>query len=705
MRLLPIALFLLLFCTSNSLFAQKTPRPEINLDAFIQELFPQPEDDLNYEKVYETLFLLYTNPLDVNRATREQLQALYLLSELQINSLLAYQKEFGELLTLYELQAVPHFGVETIYKILPFITLDANLKKSSQPLITRIAKEADSHYLLMRYARTLEPQQGYQDNATPSQRYLGSPERLYTRYRINKTNDYSLGFTLEKDAGEQLIFDRKTHRQGADFVSYHAYFKNMGKLKTLAVGDFQAQFGQGLIYSAGLTVGKGAETVQTLRRSNLGILPYTSTLENGYFRGVGATYQIGSLELTALYSRIRRDGAASEVLDSLDQNNIDDDVFIETLRTTGMHRTKNEIAGKGVFIEQTVGANLLYVPNEKNLQIGLSYMRTDYNLPFKRGFRSSKDSLRFAYEFAGKTNTNVGISANYQWQNFSFFGEAARSSSGGVGALAGLVASLSAIVDVSFLYRHYDRDFHTFYGSAFSENTRNINEKGAYWGIKITPNRQWKIAAYYDKFSFPWIRYRVDRPSDGYESLLRITHQVSRKISLYAQIRQEVKDRNVSTSDITTNMGEVAHTVRRNYLLNIDYKTAQIFSFKSRVQYSTFQIAGNYSSGIAVVQDVSAKWKRWEIDARFAIFGTDDFDNRQYVYEQDVLWAFSFPAYNGQGTRKYLMLKYSPIKRLDIWARYARFDYRNQDNISGGGETITGKTRSEIKIQMRWKLL
>ena len=687
------------------MLAQATPRPEINLDAFVQELFPQPEDDLNYEKVYETLFLLYSNPLDLNRATREELQALYVLSELQVNSFLTYKKNYGELMTLYELQAVPYFGLETIYKILPFVTINQTLRKSSRPLLQRIAKEAESHYLLTRYARTLEQQKGYTTAASPSQQYIGSPDRIYTRYRINKANDYSLGFTLEKDAGEAIIFDRKTYRNGADFVSYHAYFKDIGKLKTLAVGDFQAQFGQGLLFSAGLTVGKGSETVQTLRRANLGLLPYTSSLESGYFRGVGATYQIGkNFELTAIYSRIRRDGSVNENLDSLEQG-VENEVFIETLRTTGMHRTANEVAGKGIFLENTFGGNLLYTPQKIPLQLGLAYLHTVYNLPFQRSFSSAKDSLRFAYEFAGNRNSNIGLSANYQWQNFSFFGEAARSSSGGLGALGGFVASLSPIVDLSFLYRHYDRNFHTFYGSAFAENTRNINETGAYWGLKITPNRKWKIAAYYDKFSFPWIRYRVDRPSDGYEYLLRITHQISRKISLYAQVRQEVKDRNVSSDFITTRMGEVASTTRKNYLLNLDYKAEQIFTFKSRVQYSTFDIAGKRTTGVAVIQDIGVKWKRWEFDTRFALFGTDDFDTRQYVYEQDVLWAFSFPAYNGQGTRKYFMLKYAPIKRMDIWVRYARFDYKSQETISSSGEQIIGNTRSEIKIQIRWKFL
>jgi hypothetical protein len=273
-----------------------------------------------------------------------------------------------------------------------------------------------------------------------------------------------------------------------------------------------------------------------------------------------------------------------------------------------------------------------------------------------------------------------------------------------MGGLGGFVASLSTTVDMSFLYRRYDRNFHTFYGNAFGENTRNINETGWYWGIKYAPNRRWKFAAYYDRFYFPWLRFRTDRPSEGYEYLGRVTHQISRKISLYAQMREEVKDRNVSTDQMTTNMGEISATLRRNYLLNLDYKAEKVFTFRSRLQYNTFRIAGKESSGLVLMQDIAARWGKVELEGRYAIFQTDDFDTRQYVYEQDVLWAFSFPAYNGQGARAYLMMRYAVSKKIDIWVRYARFDYRKQEDIGSGGEQIAGNTRSELKLQMRIRL-
>ena len=48
-------------------------------------------------------------------------------------------------------------------------------------------------------------------------------------------------------------------------------------------------------------------------------------------------------------------------------------------------------------------------------------------------------------------------------------------------------------------------------------------------------------------------------------------------------------------------------------------------------------------------EDIQGQWSRERIQNAqahlLALFDTDDFDNRQYIYEKDVLWAFSIPAY------------------------------------------------------------
>ncbi|MNY46687.1 hypothetical protein D3C86_1818900 [compost metagenome] len=92
-----------------------------------------------------------------------------------------------------------------------------------------------------------------------------------------------------------------------------------------------------------------------------------------------------------------------------------------------------------------------------------------------------------------------------------------------------------------------------------------------------------------------------------------------------------------------------------------------------------------------------------EVSARAAFFKTDDYDSRQYVYEKDVLYAFSIPAYYNTGTRHFLMLRYAVSKQLKIWLRWSQTRYSDIEMISSGLNEIEGNKRSEAKLQVMYQ--
>jgi len=96
--------------------------------------------------------------------------------------------------------------------------------------------------------------------------------------------------------------------------------------------------------------------------------------------------------------------------------------------------------------------------------------------------------------------------------------------------------------------------------------------------------------------------------------------------------------------------------------------------------------------------------KRFSLSARYALFDTDDYDNRQYVYERDVWLAYSFPGYYGVGVRNYILLQYKFSKKINLWLRWAHTRYDNAESIGSGTEMITGNTQNDIKVQMSLKL-
>lgn len=663
----------------------------VDTESFVQRLFPEQSDDLDYESLYESIFQYYRRPLNLNAADRAELEALYLLSETQIYNFFRHREKYGKLLSLYELQAIEGFDLETIERMLPFVTLtNAHLQADNASLLERIRRE-ENHYLLFRHDRTLESKRGYRPKSEGEPPpYAGSPDRWYLRYRVAHSKDFSLGFTMEKDAGEKFRWSPANRQYGPDFFSFHFSLQNRGRLKHLTVGDYRIQLGQSLLLSAGFQVGKGSETTATVRRNTLGPVPYTSVLESGFFRGVAATLKFNRWELTPFlsYKKIDANVRAADTLDNQES-------YVSSLLASGYHRTQSELAGRKAIGEFVGGNHLAYQSRNKRLSLGFTGLYTRFGKDF---IRTKSDYNQFF--FRGKENWNLGANAHYNLQNFSFFGEIASARSGGIGFVGGWVASFARQVQMSMLFRHFGRDFHSFYGNPFAETSGAINETGIYWGIKYSPSRQWVFVGFYDLFRFPWLRFQADAPSQGREALLRATWKISKKIKLYAQFRNEARARNQTANTGNTDFLETA--IKRQWRLNVQYRAERIISLQTRWQFSNYQQA-SYSEGMVLLQDLNFDFGKLRIGGRVALFDTDDFQNRQYVYEKNVLYAFSFPAYYGQGIRRYFLFRYKVNKKLEFWAKYALSQYEGRKSISSGNERIEGNVRTDFRWQVRYR--
>ncbi len=693
---------LILFTTLLSLhvFAQKE---DIDLEAFAERLFQVQDEQINYEDMYESLLMYYTNPLNLNKVRPEQLGALYLLSPTQIHHFFEYKEQFGHLLSLHELQAIPGFDLRTIQNLRPFVTIEESYT-NTDPLWQRIRKE-DNNYLLLRFTRTLEKQTGFTPPLpldtgfvrnelnevidtliTPPRRYLGSPYKVYGRFRTSRPGDFSLGFTFEKDAGERVAFDK--NQFGFDFYSYHFMLENKLGFERIILGDYQIQAGQSLALGAGFTSGKGAETVNAIKRNTLGPLPYTSALEDGFFRGISLTKSVGDFHITTFYSNLRNDGNLRS-----DTTFSGFDEFVNSIQRTGLHRTSNELSIKDQLSERSYGAVVAYRPHQR-LSIGLSRLHTQYSSSIQ-----PRPTTYNQFEFTGDDNHISSSFFHYTWQNFTFFGEGALSKSGGFGAIGGFVTSLSPAIDMALVRRNYDRDFHSFYGNALSEASRNINEKGSYWGLSIHPGSKHSIKLYYDTFQFPWLRYRTEAPSAGNEWLIRYAYRATSSVHLHVQARQQLRQVTLSGD----NLNVLTDQVRNNYQFNINYELNNQLSLKTKIQSSTQNQGGSFSKGFAIIQDLNFKLCKLKFNTRLALFDTDNFNNAQYVYENDVLYSFSIPAYNGTGVRSYFMARYDPSDKVSLWLRYSQFSFRNVDTVGSGPDLIHGNTSSEIKIMTRVK--
>jgi hypothetical protein len=251
------------------------------------------------------------------------------------------------------------------------------------------------------------------------------------------------------------------------------------------------------------------------------------------------------------------------------------------------------------------------------------------------------------------------------------------------------------------VYRSFSKDFYSFYSNAVSESSVPQNESGLYWGWKYRFSKKHSAAGYIDLFQFPWIKFQSYKPSTGSEWMLRYNFIPSKTALIFVQIRQEKKDKNLGedTPTYTTATG-----TKTNYWINADYKVSTNLGFKTRAQFVTYNLGKTFSSGVAIIQDINFDCRKFTVSARYALFHTDDYETRLYSYERDAWLAFSIPAYQGIGTRRYILVQYRVTQKIDLWLRWASTEYENRDTIGSGGEQINGNARNDFELQLRLKL-
>ena len=646
-------------------------------DVLIKELLEGIVDDLpedfDFSELSERLIFLKKHPINLNRTNPEELKSLFFLSPLQIANFFSYLYANNKLIDVLELQAIPGFDDKTIQKVLHFVRInEADLReKITFKNLMRIGEND----LVIRYARTLEEQKGFK--YLSGSRYLGTPEKLMLRYKYNFSNRLTASIVMEKDAGEKLN----------PFIAANLTINDMGKVKKLIIGDYSLQFGQGLTLWSGFGFGKGPD-VTSMAKKDDGIKPYSSANEYSFFRGIGTKIFLSkSINLTSFWSSRKYD--ATVTIDN------EGNEVISTLNETGYHRTLSEINNKNKVSQNTYGAVLEYRENALNL--GAIVYQSNYNKAF-----ITDDPTYRLFNFTGKQLTNSGFHYNYTFKNIYFFGEIAKSLKGGTALMNGLLISLSNQVSAVVLQRRYEKTYHNFFNQAPAESGGS-NENGVYTGLNISPSKKWMLSLYADYFKFPWLKFRIDAPSQGYELLAQLSYTPSKTFKVNMRYKSELKQQN---TDLDVPINYLDEVKKQTLRIDANWKLNKTISLQNRIEVSAYQKGDAKTElGYLIYQDFALSPVRAKLSAnlRVSYFNTPSYNSRLYAYEDDILYNFTFGMYSGKGFRNYMNVKYKLLKNTDVWLRYALFYYKNIAVIGSNLDEINGNKKSEVKFQLRYQ--
>ena len=679
------------------------------------------DSSVDLTNLFDVLIDRFNDPIDLNHTTADELSALQLMSDVQIAALVDHVEREGRLLSFYELQTIDQFDMATLRLIRPFVEVRESAA-STHASLKEILKNG-SHEWTTRSQINIEQRKGFLGSSDPfnkpytdadgdelpnvndpvvhdslranSKVYLAGPWKLYTRYRFKYRQNISVGFTAEKDEGEE--FFKGSQKQGFDFYSAHLFARDLGRVKAVAVGDYLAQFGQGLTFWSGFGFAAKSSYTMNVKRNANGLSPYTSVNENQHLRGAAVQLEVMKhLDLTAFASKQRIDGNLADPDDPVAEN-VDQEATFSSFQNDGFHRTVNELEKKNAIGETIYGGHLRY--RRAAWSVGGTVAHVDFDTELLRNTQTYNQ-----FEFQGTSNTTMGVDWNVMHRNLTWFGEGSRSANGGMAGLTGVLIALDRRLSLAMLYRDYQRDFRGLYSLAFAESTNPWNERGLYTGIEVKPNRVWTINAYFDQFRFPWLRYQTNGPSDGSDWFGQVTYKPSKRVEIYARVRVQNRQRN--TTEAVAGVDPLVSVQQTNYRFNATYKVSESVSLRTRLE-SIDYVRGSspLEHGFLIYQDVVHRPLKsmFEFSGRIALFATDSYNARIYAYENDLIGLFSIPPYYGRGMRWYGMVRATPLRRVDVWVRYGAWIYNGQDRISSGLQEISGNLRSDLHLQVKFR--
>ena len=643
-----------------------------SFENLLEDLSTTDEEEVsrNWENELQELTEIINNPVNLNSATKEQLERFPFLNDLQIENILAYIYVNGQMQTIYELQLVEEMDRQAIELLLPFVCVKP-VNNVKSPFTLKQLLKYGKQEVITRLDVPLYTRKGYEKT------YLGPSVYNSVRYGFHYSDKFYAGVTAEKDAGEP--FGALHNKKGYDFYSYYLLMHDIGWLKALAIGNYRLNFGQGLVLGSGSMFGKIADFSSFTFRET-GIRKHASTDEYNYFRGVAATAKLNSWELSTFYSHRSLDGIIK-------------DNEITSIYKTGLHRSRKEADKMNLFTMQLIGGNFTY--GGKRFKAGLTGIYYFFNHTYEPDLKGY-----FKYNLHGNNFYNLGVNYKYYWRRFSVQGEAAVGKSGEA-FVNRLQYSFSQSYQLMLVHRFYAHDYWAIFAHSFSESAVQ-NENGWYMAASVSPLRNWKFAASLDLFSFPWWKYRISKPSRGMDGLFQVDYTPCQKVEMYANYRYKQKER-----DVTGTKGKVILPTSHHRLrYRLSYLPFSSLLLRISADYNRFLQRGKeVSQGYQLTQMASYQlpWIPLKTELQGSYFSTDNYDSRVYIYEKGMLNSFYTPSFQGQGVRLAAHLRYDVNEHWMAIAKFGETVYYDRDEIGSGNDLIRGNKKADVQMQLRFK--
>jgi hypothetical protein len=469
-----------------------------------------------------------------------------------------YRSRHGEVLSLTELSALDGFGQDFVIRLSPFISLETN------SLPGQSASRSSKIY------QKLEVKGGIRSSADALK------DQYALKYRIE------VGESLHAS----LALSRSSDTKSPDALAGSLFWYFRRYSAKVAVGNFNARFGQGLALWNGMSLsGLDSPSAYLKRSSNLS--PSSSYTGNYAFKGAAAEMTAGKLRLTFLAA----------------------------------------LTGSKADIGLMPAANLSWLwPSG---QCGVTHY-AEFRFPLlTSGISDMKTSYDIALTVRG---LDLFAEAVYDWR------------SNLTAALAGVVFPVGDNVSMASMLRYYPSDFHPTYSAAARALTKCKNE----YGVSVSSDfsagrwvsingkdgfgsssRRFKGVFSVDAACFPVPESDDSKPSFQLKSLAEVDLVLNQSMILKWRMTERIRS--------------WGNPFRTDLRLDIFY-FSRILDLSMRTNLVNCE-----STSFLLYAEGTVKRRSVKFSLRSGVFLADRWNDRIYVYERDLPGSFNVPAFYGRG--------------------------------------------------------
>jgi hypothetical protein len=604
---------------------------------------------------------------NINTVTAEELSALLILTNQEIEAFLLHRSLYGNFLSLLELQAIDKWSTVTIKKILPYLYFSSSPDKIN----VKQSISEGKHILLYRTG-------GKPNNYALNGTWLTKNKQLLT-YKFKYKEQLHAGFTLEKDAGESNLLDH-----------YGVFFhlKNKGIIKDLIIGDYNINIGQGLIHWQGYAFGRSSNLLGGYRQGKF-IQPHTGIDENRFHRGVAIQLKRGKFELGGFASRLNID--ANVITDSLTNLST-----VSSLLLSGLHRNDAEKADKNRLTKISWGGKLkLHLPKGA---LNLNFIQTTFSIPIQ------KRALPYnQFAMAGNRWNNMSIDFAIPTKIGFMFSELGFDHQVDHAFNMGLIKSLDPKLDISIIYRNMSPKYRAFESNCISRNTEAGNETGLLFSFNFSFHPKHTLEGFADYYQNKWPGYTSDRPSMGNLFSIQYNWRPNKKTQFSTRFQIEKRTSNQGYENNHTS--QIGETITHRWRTHISFIPLESLTIRCRNELVTVKepytqaSIGQLSYFEFIFKPIA---EPLSISLRYTFFSTDNYSSRVYDYERDLSSFYSIPAHFDQGNRSYLLIQYNYRKAVKIQAKMIGDQRKEKNNVFAFNQLpIRNK---EWRLQIIWEM-